>query len=251
MTTESKMRPWRCWHCVAGLALLGSSVAALGATFSVSPVRIYLQARERATAITVDNEGDGEVVLQGEVFQWTQKADGTDVLTPTDDLILAPPILKVAPKSRQVLRLANLKPVPPGEQLTYRIIVREVPEAAVPKEGVQIKVSLAFSLPIFITPPGAKQRLVCAAKRGSPDLLLATCENQGDAYAQPVNFAVRTATGTVLMSQDIAGGYILPKMRRQFELKRPASGPAIDGAATFAVTQDDGSVQLFDVAMSD
>lgn len=251
MTTVSRVRlGWR-WHYVAGVALLGSSVAAWGATFSVSPVRIYMQARERATAITVDNEGDAEVVLQGEVFQWKQKPDGTDELTATDDLILAPPVMKVAPRSRQVLRLANLKPVPPGEQLTYRIIVREVPEAAVPREGVQIQVALAFSLPIFITPPGAKQSLVCEAKRGSPDLLLATCENKGDAYAQLVNFSVRTATGTVLMSQDVAGGYILPKVRRQFELKRPANGPAIDGAAKFAVTQDDGSVQLFDVAMSD
>lgn len=251
MTTESKTRPWRCWHAVAGATLLVSAVAASAATFSVSPVRIYMQARERATAITVENEGDTEIVMQGEVFQWKQKADGTDELSATDDLILAPPILKVAPRSRQVLRLANLKPVPPGEQLTYRMIVREVPEALPPKEGVQIKVSLAFSLPIFITPPGAKQRLLCDAKRTSADVLVATCENQGDAYAQAVNFAVRNAAGSVLVSQDVAGGYILPKMRRRFELTRPANGPAMADAAKFAVTQDDGSVQLFDVSMSD
>lgn len=251
MPTDLKVRPWRCWQSVAGAALLGFSLASSGATFSVSPVRIYMQSRDRATAVTVENEGDTEVVMQGEVFQWTQKADGTDELTPTDDVILAPPILKVAPKSRQVLRLANLKPVPPGEQLTYRMIVREVPEAAQPKEGVQVQVSLAFSLPIFITPPGAKQRLLCEAKRATPDLLVATCENQGDAYAQPVNFAVRAASGSVLLSQDVSGGYILPKMRRRFELKRPANGPALNGAAKFAVTQDDGSVQLFDVAVSD
>lgn len=249
--TESKVRPCRCSHAVAGVALLGSSLVASAASFSVSPVRIYMQARERATAVTVENEGDAEVVMQGEVFQWRQKADGSDELTPTDDLILAPPVLKVAPRSRQVLRLANLKPVPPGEQLTYRMIVREMPEASPPKEGVQIQVSLAFSLPIFITPPGAKQQLVCDAKRAAPDLLVATCENHGDAYAQPVNFAVRTASGAVLMSQDVAGGYILPKVRRQFELKRPANGPAMTGAAKFAVTQDDGSVQLFDVALPD
>lgn len=226
-------------------------MATPAATFSVSPVRIYMQARERATAITVENEGDSEVVMQGEVFQWRQKADGTDELIPTDDLILAPPILKVAAKSRQVLRLANLKPVPPGEQLTYRMIVREVPEAAQPKEGVQVQVSLAFSLPIFITPPDARQQLSCAAKRATTDMLIATCENHGAAYAQPVNFAVRAASGAVLLSQDVSGGYILPKVRRQFELKRAANGPAMDGAAKFAVTQDDGSVQLFDVAVSD
>lgn len=251
MPESGGVRPWLGWHCAAGAVLIGWSLGASAASFSVSPVRIYMQARERATAVTVENEGDTEVVMQGELFLWTQKADGSDELTPTEDLILAPPALKVAPRSRQVLRLANLKPVPPGEQLTYRMIVREIPDATPPKEGVQIKVSLAFSLPIFITPPGAKQQLVCDAKRSSPDLLVASCENQGAAYAQPVNFTLRTASGAVLMSQDIAGGYILPKVRRQFELKRPANGPAIAGAAKLAVTQDDGSVQLFDVPMSD
>lgn len=210
-----------------------------------------MQARERATAITVVNEGDTELVMQADLFEWKQKADGTDELTPTEDLILAPPILKLAPRSRQVLRLANLKPVPPGEQLTYRMIVREIPEATPPQPGVQIQVALAFSLPVFITPPGAKQQLVCDAKRKSPEVIVASCENTGQAYAQPVSFVLRGASGDVLLSHEVSGGYILPKARRQFELKRTGSGALASGPAKFAVTQDDGSVQSFDVLLAD
>jgi fimbrial chaperone protein len=247
MTSKTHPHALRCVQLAVAVPLLWCSCAALGGTFSVSPVRIYMQPRERAVAITVVNEGTTELVVESELFQWKQKEDGTDDLAPTDDLILAPPTLKLAPKSRQVLRLANLKPIPPGEQLTYRMIVRELPELADPKPGVQLQVSLALSLPIFITPPGATSRLVCHGARKSADLLVAMCENQGKAYAQPVSFAVRGASGNVLFSQEVPGGYVLPGMRREFEIKRPAAGPALDGAAKIAVTQDDGTVQLFDV----
>ena len=37
--------------------------------------------------------------------------EGLDQMTPTEDLILAPPILKLAPNARQVVRLALLKPL--------------------------------------------------------------------------------------------------------------------------------------------
>jgi fimbrial chaperone protein len=249
MTTETRKRRLTVRLASAAVVLL-APLAACAATFSVSPVRIYMQSRERATAITVVNEGDAELVMEAELFQWTQKPDGTDELVPTDDLILAPPLLKMAPKSRHVLRLANLKPVPPGEQLTYRMIVREVPEAAGrAAEGVQVKVTLAFSLPVFITPPGAKQRLSCDARPADAETIVASCENQGGAYAQPVNFAFRGPSGDVLLSQDIIGGYILPKIRREFQLKRPAAGAAINGPLRLAVTQDDGSVQSFDVML--
>ncbi|WP_238344278.1 molecular chaperone [Ramlibacter lithotrophicus] len=249
MTTDSRMSRLTVGLAAAAVVLPLAPVAASAAAFSVSPVRIYMHARERATAITVVNESDTELVMEAELFQWAQKPDGTDELVPTDDLILAPPLLKMAPKSRQVLRLANLKPVPPGEQLTYRMIVREVPEAAQAAEGVQVQVTLAFSLPVFITPAGAKQRLFCDAKPADAETIVASCENQGGAYAQPVNFSFRGPSGDVLLSQDVIGGYILPKIRRDFQLKRPAAGPALRGPMRLAVTQDDGSVQSFDVML--
>lgn len=251
MTLELKIGALRCSQWLAVASLAGACVLTSAATFSVSPVRIYMQPRERATAVTVVNEGDSELVLESELFQWTQKPDGTDALAPTDDVILAPPVLKLAPKSRQVLRLANLKPVPPGEQLTYRMIVREVPEAVPPKPGVQVQVSLAFSLPVFITPPGAKNLLMCGAVRKTADLLVAACENQGTAYAQAVNLSIKDAAGKTILSQDISAGYILPKARREFQLKQPPGAPAIHGPAKVAVTQDDGSVQLFDAVLAE
>jgi fimbrial chaperone protein len=236
---------------LASVLATAAAPGAFAGTFSVSPVRIFMEARERATGVTVVNEGDTPIVMQAEVFQWKQKPDGTDDLVPTQDLVLAPPILKLAPGARQVVRLANLRAVPEGDQQTYRLIVREVPEALAPAQvGVQIQVALAFSLPVFITPPGAKRALNCNAQRLNPTTVVATCENQGAAYAQPANVTLSTAAGgTTLVSSDIRAGYILPRVKRSFELT--STGPMPLGAAKLQVTQDDGSKQVFDVQLAE
>jgi fimbrial chaperone protein len=239
--------------CARALCLVAAAALAPGAhagTFSVSPVRIFMEARERATGVTIENEGDSPLVMQAELFDWSQTPEGKDKLDPTNDLVLAPPILKLAPHSRQVVRLANLRPVPAGDQRTYRLIVREVPEALAPTTtGVRVQVALAFSLPIFITPPGAKRALACTATRSAATTVTATCENTGRAYAEPANFTLTGADGATLLSTDVKAGYVLPGVKRSFELTGTHPLPA--GPARMQVTQDDGSKQIFDVQLAE
>jgi len=223
----------------------GVTAPALAGLFSVTPVRIFMTPRDRAMAITVTNEGDTELVMQADVFDWKQKPDGSDDLTLSEDMILAPPIIKLAGKSRQVLRLALTRPAPRGEQLTYRLVLREIPEARPPEPGVQVQVALAFSLPVFITPPGLKRQVACRLERPTADQMNAVCENVGNAYAQVVDLSLATATGQKVASRD-TGGYLLPGIKRSFTLTRtPGATPG--GSGKLTVTQDDASKQSFDV----
>lgn len=235
----------------AALAVLLAGMTAQAGSFSVSPVRIYMESRERATGVTIVNEGDTDLVMQAELFEWKQKPDGSDQLLPTQDLVLAPPILKLAKGSRQVVRLANLRPPVPGEQLTYRLIVREVPEALVrTRPGVQVQVALAFSLPIFITPPNAKREMTCSGARVTATAIRATCENRGHAYAQPTQITLTTPGGNTLLSSEIKGGYILPGVTRSFDVA--SDGTRIPGGPVkLQVTQDDGSKQVFDAQLAE
>jgi fimbrial chaperone protein len=237
---------------VSKAALVLAACAALSAPawaglFSVTPVRIFMTPRDRATAVTVVNEGDTELVMQAEVFDWKQKEDGSDDLTASEDMILAPPIVKLAPKSRQVVRLALLKPVNPAQQATYRLVVREVPEAQAPTTGVQLQIALAFSLPVFITPPGVKRQLDCTVVRAPANKVLAECENRGNAYAQAGAFVLTTAGGDKIASRD-TGGYILAGMKRSFELT-PAYATLPAGGAKLVVDLDDATKQAFDVVV--
>lgn len=238
---------------LAVAALLSSVVAienAHGGQFTVTPVRIYMQPRDRAVAITVTNDGDTELVMQADLYEWAQKPDGTDDLKLTEELFLSPPILKLAPKAKQVVRLARAHPTPGKEQLTYRLVVREVPEAVpAEKNNVQLQFALAFSLPIFVTPPGVKGQLGCSAARTSGDAVSVTCENTGSAYVYPHEFVLTDAAGQTLATRD-TGSYLLPGIKRSFEVKRP-NARIPGGNAKLTVTLDDGSKQTFGVALTE
>lgn len=185
--------------------------------------------------------------MQADLYLWKQKPGGDDELTPTEDLFLSPPIIKLAGGARQVVRLARLKPATPPEELNYRMIVREVPEAR-PATTVQVQVALAISLPIFITPPRAKAAISCTAERLSENAVNAVCGNTGSAHALIANLSLTEESGQQLVTRD-SGGYILPGIKRGFELKR-AEGAIPGGKGKLSVTLSDGSRQAFDVLIA-
>ncbi|QJR13890.1 hypothetical protein DSM104440_00680 [Usitatibacter palustris] len=220
---------------------------ALAGQFSVTPVRIYMAPRDRATAITITNEGDTELVMQADLYQWRQKAGGEDDLTLSEDLFLSPPIIKLGPRERQVVRLARVKTGAGADQLTYRMMLREIVEAR-PTEKAELQVALAFSLPVFITPPTAKSKLGCVTERAATDQVKITCQNTGNAYVHPRGFVLSSASGEELASRD-SGGYLLPGIKRDFDIKR-AGGAIPAGPAKLVATLDDGTKSTFDVMLA-
>lgn len=217
--------------------------------FTITPVRIYMTPKDKAVAMTITNEGDDELVMQADIYSWKQTPEGKDDLVLTEDMLLSPPIIKLAGKSRQVVRLAKLRPLPQTEQLTYRMIVREIPEAKPAKDNVQIQIAIAFSLPIFITPPGAKNKLDCTVERTAANSINAICENTGNAYAHPLDFELTGPNGDKLASRD-SGSYILPGIKHIYEIKR-ADGRIPGGKARLAVTHDNGVKQTYEVVLTD
>jgi fimbrial chaperone protein len=234
------------------LTAVAALLLAMGASageFSVAPVRIFLHPNERAIAVTVVNEGSEELVMQSELYSWQQKADGSDDLQPTEDVVLSPPIVKLAPKARQVLRLARVGPAPTDREQTYRLIVREVPEAKPSTDrNPKVQMALAFSLPIFITPNGAKRQMDCEVQRASAQSVKVSCANTGRAYAQIRGISLASADGATLAARDVVG-YILPDHRRSFDLQSTSALPA--GKVKLQVAFDDGTTQSFDGALTD
>ena len=237
-------------HSPATLILLAagllSGTSSWAGVFSVTPVRIYMVPRDRAVAVTITNEGDTELVLQADLNAWSQKPDGTDEQVPTEDIILSPPIIKLAPNARQVVRLARLAPVDASRQLIYRMIMREVPEAASARDKtIQVPIALALSMPVFITPPAAKREITCAVEPASAPALHVSCSNSGTAYAQVREVLLKR--GGQVLARFEGGTYILPGARQVMSLK---AGPAIaSGAAQLSVSFDDGKSQSFEVAL--
>ena len=85
----------------------------------------------------------------------------------TQDIIVSPAMFKIAPNSKQLLRLAlrDSSVTTPTQQKTYRVILTQIlPVAVQSKTNTdQVNTKLKISLPIFIEPKVESAQL--SAKR--------------------------------------------------------------------------------------
>jgi fimbrial chaperone protein len=220
--------------CIAGNSLAGS--------FSISPVRVFLEPRERAAALTIVNGADTEVVLQADVLRWSQDGAGQDRLEPSDDLVVSPPILKVPARSRQVVRLARLVTPDPQRQLTYRLLLREITDTSrTPEPGAKLPIALVLSIPVFLNPPGAQQDVRCQLHSGQP--LEIACRNHGRAHAQLRELNVLREGRTLGRFEGAV--YLLAGSQRVLPLHPSQPGSIGPGEAEIVLRLDDPRPRSF------
>ena len=220
------------------IATLMASATCNAGAFSVTPVRLFFDPRDKAVAITLTNDGDEEVVLQADVYQWTQNLNGLDKTEPTEDLIVSPPSLRLPPRSRQVVRLGLLIPRDRARQMTYRLLVREIPEAERRKDAtLQLPIALVLNMPIFITPSGASRKIDCGWEKGEGAKPSLSCMNTGAAYAQVRSAEIRR--GGLLLGKTEGSPYILAGVRRSLPLQDADHSTMEPGIAQLTLVYDD------------
>lgn len=143
----------RCLIAAAMCSLAVWASDACAAALQVSPVTVELRPGENATGITLLNSGDRALYGQVRIFRWEQR-DGQDTLTPAQDLIASPPLIEVAPRSDQLVRLVRASDTPVATEQSYRLLIDELPSPTeTPLNGVMIR--LRYSVPVFIEPVAA------------------------------------------------------------------------------------------------
>lgn len=224
--------PFFRFHAFARLLGIAALACALGgaahaASLQISPVMINLRATQTATGISLQNDGDVPIYGQVRVFLWDQKG-GDDVLTPTDELIASPPVMQIAPKSAQTIRLVRRSAAAAGPERQYRVLIDEVPTNAEAREGVSIK--LQYSVPVFVaaTAPNVAPQLAWQFfKRDGAWFLRVT--NTGTLHAQIGATTLETADGKQHELSRGLLGYALAGRQREWRLAL-APATTLDGA---------------------
>ena len=203
-----------------------ASAAALGlpptqahaGTFSISPLRAELSAGIQTGAMTLRNQESAAVVVQAEVMLWEQ-ADGQDRLAPTRDVLVSPAVFTIPGNGSQLVRVALRRPADSQRELSYRLILTEVPQRASP-DFTGLNVALRLSLPIFVAPIAvATPRVDWSAMRSPAGAISVTAHNSGNVHARVLHFSVSPAAGpTPGIRQDVTA-YILPGQARTWTLE--------------------------------
>lgn len=147
---------------LGGAALLGLlPLCASAASLQISPVGVRFAAGQQASSIALQNMGEAPIYGQVRVYRWDQK-DGEDVLTPTRDLIVSPPIVQIAANASQAIRLVLAAgaarraggSAEGSAEASYRVLIDELGrEDGAAAQGVDIR--LRYSVPVFLAPPQA------------------------------------------------------------------------------------------------
>jgi fimbrial chaperone protein len=207
---------------VLGLLLQGSAASASGV--NILPLRAALSPQVRTASFRLASTGMTASLMQVHLLAWSQ-VDGADQLTPSDDLLVGPPIFTILPGQMQLVRVGLRSLAGPTHELSYRLMIDEVPTPNV----AGITFAFRLSLPIFVTPQqlaGPKVRL--SAERPDATHLRLTLSNTGDEHIQIKTLRVAAADGTELYS-GAAAWYVLAGQRRSwlFSLERAFSGSLI------------------------
>lgn len=160
-------------------------------TFGFSPTVLEMDASKNLVAqTTLINSTSGPAKFTVVARAW-KLVNGQSVLEETRDLIVNPTSFTIKPGASQVIRV-GVRKKPGAQELAYRIIVQQEALEGVPLPTVQaslgkdskaaLGLSLGFSLPVYVTPPGSAAKLSVITARGKDGTLI-TFDNSGNRRA--------------------------------------------------------------------
>lgn len=211
----------------------GFSANVFAAGFSVSPVRVYLSAESSITSIKVSNKSDTPTLIQADAFLWEQK-DGQEILVPTNDLLISPPIITIPPQKSQVVRLALRRPADQSKEMTYRIKIKEVANEVKKVNG--FRMVMHVNMPVFVTPvEELKPVIEWSAVRLANNKVNLTLSNKGNAHIQVGRVQLLEDRSEKSLFDQTLATYVMPGQRRTWTLDlsdRPSAHRLILKAAT-------------------
>jgi len=200
--------------CVLSLAL-GSRALADG--LAITPLRAVLSTRVQTAGFTLISQEPNPTLVQVHLFAWTQQ-NGVDQLVPSDDLLVGPPIFTIQPGQTQLIRIGLRNQPASQREVTYRIIIAEVPVR--PRADNGINFAFRLSMPIFVTPdkPGEVSLHWSAVKVEASHMRL-TVEDAGDRHVQVRSLRVVTAPRGDLIFSLPTAAYVLAGQNRSWMLR--------------------------------
>jgi fimbrial chaperone protein len=198
---------------VAILIVVTMRLAASAQSLSVLPVNVLMSPGERASSLTVTNQGSSKTAIQIRAYAWNQDGD-QDVLIPSDLVVVSPPIATLAPGASQVVRLI-LREKPPVRESTYRILLDQIPPPAEP--GV-VHVVLRLSIPIFAQPGSRVNPDVRFHLEGKDGQLYLVGTNTGLRHLAVREIELSTSDGRKLKTEAGSSPYILAGVTRHWKI---------------------------------
>lgn len=202
------------------LSLCSSSYAS---DFSVAPVYLTFDGKNRIQTLNIINKDSKPVTLRMQIMNWQQEGNNDIFSTVSHDLVTSPPIVIVPAKQTQLLRVALRRAISPkqAKELSYRLIVQEMPKKEDEVSNYTVKISVRMIIPIFIK-PGVESvhKVTWQAQRMNNGQIHLTAHNIGNVHMVYNQLAVATAGKTQNFAKNVV---ILADNERSWTVPQTAS----------------------------
>lgn len=220
-----------------GAVALFACDAARAGSLQVAPVLID-QTTEQAAALSLRDVGDRPVAVQLRVFRWSQE-NGEDKLTPTDDVVVSPPMTTLQPRADYVVRVVRQVRRPAVAEESYRLLVDELPDPATRVVG-GVALLVRQSIPVFFsaptrTMPNVRWRLVGSTLEGS---------NSGDRRLRVSELAVVDEHGGRISFGPGLRGYVLGHSSVRWQLPQSGGVGRLRGRLFVAAKTEGGAIRV-------
>lgn len=208
--------------CLAGGALI--TTARAGNSVLIWPIDPKILSGDKASELWLENRGDATTLMQVRIFAWEQ-VEGKEQYQTQQKVVASPPLVRIEPGQKQLVRLIGQSQPPAGKELAYRVLLDEIPTPQEPGQNqAGLNFQMRYSVPLFtygqgLSPDAARPELSwkIVNQGGRPALQIT---NTGSKHAR----LSRVSLGGRVLSDSLFG-YVLAGSMNTFPLKfTPASG---------------------------
>ncbi len=125
-------------------------VAHAANSLMIWPIDPTLNPDEKASELWLENRGSASTIMQVRVFAWQQTA-GQEQYQTQQQVAASPPMVRLEPGQKQLVRLIKQTPPPAGQESAYRVVLDEIPSPRKPGDNqAGLNFQMRYSVPLFV-----------------------------------------------------------------------------------------------------
>ncbi len=212
------------WICMlAGLAQAGQ--------MQISPVLVEIEAPASADSLRISNQGDAPLTVQMRLFGWRQQ-DGEDIYFQTQDVVVSPPIVEIAPGKFAVVRIVRRAESPLRGEEPYRLFIDQLPDVT-PGEDSAVSLLIRHAVPVFFFDAASRTSQPAWTVRQQAGQLQIGVVNHGLGHIKLSALTVSDSQGRQVAFGEGLIGYVLGNSSRYFAkaTDKTLAGPEVQLSA--------------------
>ncbi len=116
----------------------------------VWPIDPAINPEEKASELWLENRGNATTMMQVRIFGW-QQVNSQEQYQTQQQVVASPPMVRLEPGQRQLVRLIKQTPPQAGREMSYRVVLDEIPTPRTPGENqAGLTFQMRYSVPLFV-----------------------------------------------------------------------------------------------------